>query len=106
MEKILAQNLKKMQQNARNKNLIPIELQKKQNIEEIKYYKQELKKACKNKSVENAEKSLDKLLKLRANQIKILTKDQNLNNIQIEQLVKNYFDDCRELIMSTKILLN
>ena len=106
MEQTLAQNLKKMQQNARNKNLIPLELQKKQNIAEIKYYKQELKKACNNKSVENAEKHLDKLLKLRANQIQILAKEQNLDNNKIEQLVQKYFEDCTKLIQSTEALLN
>jgi hypothetical protein len=106
MEKTLAQNLKKMQQNARNKNRIPLELQKKQNKEEIIYYKQELKKACTNKSVENAKQHLDKLLKLRANQIKIITQEKKTSDSDITKLIESYFHDCKKLIQSTEKLLN
>jgi len=89
----------------------PVEVWEKQVIEEIKYFKTELKKAIDLKNKDKIDEILEKLFSLRAEQIKIFTKKMEddfgfVDENELENEIKKYITDCKKLVNFTERIMN
>ena len=93
---------------ARQQNpAVPFDIQRKNLIEELKYFKNKLKQACAEKSKTGVRENLDKLIDLRAKSTALTLqqiKDMygELSDDTIDYYTKKYQDDCFELLQITK----
>lgn len=89
---------------------MPIELQKKQLDEEMKYFKKKLLGALDKKDVDEAEKYIKTLITLRSKKLGISFKEEKEREGLIfeevfEKKVEDYYEDCYKLINAAETIL-
>lgn len=90
---------------------VPLDLQKKQVMEDMQYFKSKLIEAAKNKDENEVKKYFEKLIDLRTKQLKILFEQINdfYGTVQEENIkfqLKKFYRDCTKLATATEILLD
>ncbi len=108
-EKQWAENLRK----ARKQTMLGNDAKstrKNQIEEELVYFRNKLKKAIDSKDIIQAEKTIEKLILLRAEQLAMEFLDyREENSILPDQIIEkgrqNFFRDCKKLVLSVKTLI-
>lgn len=109
-EQQFAVALKKAQQETKRQSQVPLSVQKKQLIEEIKYYKRRILEACEIKDQKKAEKNLDSLLKNLAkmtalNLQKIQEGTGDVSQTKLKEEISKFYTSAITTIRMVKFLM-
>ena len=99
-----AKELKKAKQAVKEKD-IPLGLHKKQNEEEMEYFRNKLAGAISKNDWKETKKYYEKIITTRATQTAIQIKEEKtggyiIDEERVEKLIKHFFEDCIKLAIS------
>ena len=107
-EQQMAVAMKKSRQ-AQTRPTMPLDKQRKQVLEELKYFKNQLKLTIQSKSPEQIQYYLKKLFELRAEQMILDLKEENDRYGSLDEdfrkaKIRRYYFDCKRLVQSITLL--